>query len=125
MINNIPVNTNGYELFVTTKPEQSEFTDRETGEVKKVWTKEDEPRPVYKVSLFMKDLTPNPWGGLDKGREIDVSVPGIDPLEIRKGTYVELVKPRLSVEAKQAKNGKAYLGERWAAAGISAVIDED
>ena len=89
MLSNLPVNTNGYELFVTTKPEQAEFTDKETGEVKKMWTKnEDEPRPIYRVSLFMKDLTPNPWGGLDKGREIDVSIPGVDTQEIRKGTYV-------------------------------------
>lgn len=118
---NIPVNLNAYELFVTEKPQQAEFMDKETGEVKQIFTREDEPRPIFRLTLFAKNQTLNAWGKPETGEEIQVDVPAVNTDEIRKGTFVELVAPTMSPEAKVTRGGKAFLAMRWNAAAVSPV----
>lgn len=120
---NIPMNMASFELFVTTKPEVAEYADKETGEVKQRYTFGDDPRPIYRLSLFAKSQALNPWGGLDLGEEILVDIPGVDTTKIRKGTFVELVNPTASPEAKQSKGGKVYLAMNWKADGVEPTED--
>ncbi|MGH8544959.1 MAG: hypothetical protein ACREX3_15275 [Gammaproteobacteria bacterium] len=117
---NIPVNLNAFELFVTATPEQAEFADKETGEVKKIMTKEDEPRPVYRVSIFAKNQTRNHWGKLEVGEEIEVQVPDVNTDLIRKGTFVELIAPTMTPGAREWR-GKAFTELRWNATAISPI----
>lgn len=118
---NIPINGAAYKLFVTADPEEAEFMDKSTGELKKITTNEDIPRQIYRVTMFAKNQTPNRFGKLDSGMEIEVSSANVDLDTVREGVFVELVAPTMTPEAKLKKDNTPYLQMRWDAAAISPV----
>jgi hypothetical protein len=115
MLQNLPVNLEGYKLMVTEAPELKMFMKDGQQQVATVYGTGE---PIYVISVFAKAKEAGASGKRLRGEEIRVELTNEPEEAIEEGSYVSFVRPTVSVTDFTPDGGDRFVGQKFRASSV-------